>query len=106
EVGGGSGLWREPGLRQGPGADARVQAQLYALLRILVFRVQVHLRQLDLAPQELLGKVGPVVWAVVVGAQDRHTAVEALLSQHERRSVATAAPADDHHPLLSHSLTS
>src|SRR5689334_1693487 len=85
---------------------ARVEAQLDALLRVVLLRVQVHLRQLDLAAQKLLRQVGTVVRTVVVGAEDGHLAVEALLAQHERGRVAPAAAADDHHPLLSHSSTS
>src|SRR5713101_1318702 len=101
-----AGRERQPAVLDRPTCNASIEAQLDALPRVVLFGMQVHLRQLDLAAQKLLGQVGTVVGTILVGADDGHLTVEALLAQHERGRVAAATPADDHHPLLSHSSTS
>jgi hypothetical protein len=78
--------------------DPLLEAELDTLLRVSVLVVEVHLRHVDLAAQELLGEVGTVVGTVVVGAQDRDVAVESALAKRKRAGVPGATTADDHNP--------
>src|SRR6267143_344132 len=76
------------------------------MLLVLVLVMKKYLGQLNLAAQELFGKVWTVVRAVLVGADDRDVAVEAALAQRERRCVACSATAHDDDPPHSHASTS
>jgi hypothetical protein len=64
--------------------------------------VEEHLGQLDLASEELLGKVRAIVWAIVVGADDHDLAVEASFPQCECGRIAGAAPSYDDDSSHSH----
>src|SRR5581483_7665674 len=97
-------LGRDRALAHARALDASAQAQVDALPGVLVLPVQEDLRHIDLAAQELLRQVWPVIRPIGVRAQDRYRAVVALLSQRERGGVTAAPAAHDHNLSLGHRL--
>src|SRR2546429_5647274 len=64
--------------------------------------MEVDLGQLDLAPQILLGEVGPVIRPVGVAAENHDLTLEAVLPEAEGRGVASPSSTHDHYTSRSH----